>query len=771
MTARESLETSLVGSPIERLEDAALLRGRGCFIDDVHEQGMLHAAFLRSPVAHGRIRAIDTSGARTLPAIRAVYTAHDVAKFAKGSVPTIPLRLMSSPELVPFEQPVIADGKVRYVGEPVAMVVADTAAEAEDAIEAIALDIEMLPAIANRRAAVAAETLLFEKHGSNVAMHYEAAKGEARAQHTPYVRRERFAVQRHTAVPMETRGLLATWDGASARLTVKGAAKVPFSTRRVLAKCMELPEASIDLVELNVGGSFGVRGEFYPEDFMVPFAARTLGRPVKWIEDRRENLLASNHAREMDCELALACERDGTIVSLEGDVWVDAGAYVRASASIPPRSVAQSLCGPYRVPFVRITSHLALTNKTPTGTYRGPGRFEAEFFRERLLDMAARELGIDPVELRRRNLVSPTQLPYPLPTMTSPERRSELDSGDYAMALDRCLAEIGWRDKAALQGRLIDRRYHGLGVGCFVAGGAAGPRETARIMVEKDGSLAVYVGSASVGQGLETICAQIASDALRVPLERIRVFHGSTSYVSEGFGSYHSRSTAMGGSAILVAAESLGKRVREAAAQRFACPREDITLGPELRAEHGGRSLALAELAGDGLSAEEAFSNAHITYSYGAAAAHVAVDARTGHVDVLDYVNVEDVGRVINPLTAVGQAVGGIVQGLGGTFLEHLQYDDDGQLLTASLADYMLPTASDFPNVRAVVLEHARSPCNPLGAKGGGEGSIAPVAGVIANAVASALVDFDVQPRELPLTPQRIWELIHDRERTTGSVR
>jgi carbon-monoxide dehydrogenase large subunit len=410
---------------------------------------------------------------------------------------------------------------------------------------------------------------------------------------------------------------------------------------------------------------------------------------------------------------------------------VDAGAYLRGSAAIPPRAVAQSLSGPYRVPFIRITSHAALTNKTPIGTYRGPGRFEGEFFRERLFDMAARDLGLDPVEFRRRNLVSPEEMPYALASVTPPEKKGELDNGDYALTLERCLAEIGWREKAPLQGALIDGRYHGLGIGCFVAGGAAGPRESARLTLEADGAVSLYVGSASVGQGLETVCAQIAADALGVPIDRIRVFHGSTTYLAEGFGSYHSRSTVMGGSAVLLAAQALKERMRE------------------------------AEPGRDVLSAEAAFSNQHLTYSYGAAAAHVAVDPRTGRVEVLDYVNVEDVGRIINPLTAHGQAVGGIVQGLGGTFLEHLQYDEHGQLLTASLADYLLPTATDFPNVRAVVLEHAPSPCNPLGAKGGGEGSIGPVPGVIANAVAAALARFDVQPRELPLTPERVWQLIH----------
>ena len=762
MTAREPLEAVLVGAPVERIEDLRLLRGEGRFVDDLHQEGMLHAAFLRSPVAHGWIRAIDVSKARTMSGVRGVYTAADVAQ-SMGGVPTIPLRLMPLPELVPFEQPVIGHGKVRYVGEPVAMVIADSPAQAEDALDALELDIEALPAVANRHASLRGETLLFDKHGSNVAISYQATKGEAPSDGAPYVRRERFAVQRHTAVCMEPRGLLATWDPAKTHLTVIGAAKVPFSTRRMLAKSMDLAEECVDMIECDVGGGFGVRGEFYPEDFLVPFAARQLGRPVKWAEDRRENLLASNHAREMDCELEIACDRDGRILSLQGEVWVDVGAYVRASASVPPRSVAQSLSGPYRVPSIRITSHAALTNKTPTGTYRGPGRFESEFFRERLFDMAARDLGIDPVDFRRRNLVAPQEMPYPLATVTSPEKKDELDSGDYAMTLERCLAEIRWREKAPLQGRLVDGRYHGLGIGCFVAGGAAGPRETARIAVERDGTLSLYVGSTSVGQGLETICAQIASDALRVPIERIRVFHGSTTHVSEGFGSYHSRSTVMGGSAVHLAAEALKKCVREAAARRLGGSADEIGLGPGLRAQRGASSLALEDLAGEDLSAEQTFSNQHITYSYGAAAAHVAVDARTGRVEVLDYVNVEDVGRIINPLTATGQAVGGIVQGLGGTFLEHLQYDEQAQLLTASLPDYMMPTATDFPNVRAVVLGQIPSPCNPLGAKGGGEGSIGPVPGVIANAVAAALADFGVQPRELPLTPQKVWELIQGR--------
>ena len=715
---------SVVGKPVERIEDLRLLRGRGQYVDDLHHEGMLHAAILRSPMAHGRLVRVEASRAKTMPGVRAIFTAEDLQP-----VPTIPLRLAPLPELEKFEQPVIAHREVRYVGEPVALVVADTLAQAEDALEAVELEIEPLAAAARREQ-------------GELAIQYTAAKGDAWAVKAPYVRRERFSVQRHTAVCMEPRGLLAHWDGASTKLTVSGAAKVPFATRRMLAKNMDLPEDCIDMLEPDVGGGFGVRGEFYPEDFLIPFAARKLGRPVKWTEDRRENLLASNHSREMDCEIEIACERDGRILALRGRAWVDMGAYLRANGSIPPRNVAQFLSGPYKIANIHMESYAVLTHKTPVGTYRGPGRFEADFFRERLFDMAAKDLGLDPVEFRRRNLPSRADMPYPLATLDLPEKKEELDSGDYASALNRCLAEFDYENKKKLQGRLIDGRHHGVAVTCFIEGGAAGPRESARIVIDDEGGVSVFVGSASVGQGLETVCLQIAADALGLPMERLAIFHGSTPYVKEGFGAYHSRSVVMGGTAIQIAAKNLRAEI----------------------ARKTGRDAPLSEVdlkSVAPLSAEGTFHNNKHTYAYGTAAAHVAVDARTGRVELLDYVTVEDIGRIINPLTAAGQAVGAVVQGLGGVFLEHLQYDENGQFLTASLADYLLPSATDFPRIRAFVTEEAPSPINPLGAKGAGEGGIVPVGGVVANAVAAALAPLGVEPRSLPLSPPRVWELIN----------
>ncbi len=755
----ERKTNAFVGSPVERIEDLRFLRGRGQYVDDLTREGLLHAVILRSSVAHGRIRSIDAAAARARPGVRAVITAADIG----DPMPTIPMRQEPLPALRQYEQPVIAQSKVRYVGEPLAVVVAESAALAEDALDAILVDIESLPAVADRDAARRGDSILFEAAGTNLASTMTAVRGDAGEafKTAPYVRRERFKVQRHAAVPMEPRGLLAQWDAGEERLTVSGAAKVAFHNRRLLAKMLGLAEKSVRMVEYDVGGGFGARGEFYPEDFLIPFAARLTGCPVKWIEDRRENLLATNHARDAECELEIACALDGTIIGLRGHAFTDLGAYLRTVGATASRNITQVMSGPYRIPHIHIDVSLLMTNKTPSGTYRAPGRFEADFFRERLLDIAARELGIDRVEFRRRNLISEAEMPYPLAKVLMPEVETECDSGDYQATLDRCLAEFGWAEKVKLQGTLSDGRYHGVAIGCYIEGGASGPKENARLVLERDGSVSVFVGSSSVGQGIETVFAQIAADALEMPMDRIKgVFHGSTDHVSEGFGSYSSRSVVMGGSAIMAAAGHLRQAIRAAAARRLNCAADEVDIDHGIAVGPERASIALGELAAEGISAEGTYASNKRTYSYGAHAAHVAVDPKTGHVGLIDYVAVEDVGRIINPLTLHGQAVGAVVQGLGGALLEHFVYDEDGQLLTGSLADYLMPTASDFPSITAVALEQKPSPNNPLGAKGAGEGGIIPVGGVVANAVAAALGPLGVEPRELPLSPPRVWQLI-----------
>jgi len=759
MTAPTRRATNaFIGSPIERLEDPRFLTGRGQYTDDLTDERMLHAVFLRGSVAHGRIRKIDTAAALGRPGVHAVITAADI-----GEIPTIPLRHDPLPSSKLYVQPIIAADKVRFVGEPIAVVVADSVALAEDALEAIAVDIEPLPAVVDRDAARNGASLLFEHTGSNVAGTITATKGDVEAafKTAPYVRREFFSVQRHGAVPMEPRGLIASWDEAGERVTVSGVCKAPFNNRRALAQMMNLPEASVRMLEYDVGGGFGARGEFYPEDFLIPFAARAVGRPVKWTEDRRENLMSLSHSRDAACDLEIACSRDGTILALRGHAYTDLGAYVRTNGATQSRNISQIMSGPYRIPNVRMDVTMVVTNKTPSGTYRGPGRFEADFCRERLLDMVAADLGIDRVEFRRRNLIAESEMPYALAKVHVLDIVSECDSGDYQMTLDRCLAEFDWAERSKLQGRLVDGRYHGIAVGCYLEGGGTGPRENVRLVVEPDGKIAVYVGSSSVGQGVETVFSQIAADALELPMTRIaNVFHGSTDYVSEGFGSFSSRSIVMGGSAIVDAANKLRAAIREAAAQRLGCTTGAIAIDNGMVVGPNRSLLDLKEFAG--LSADGTHASNKRTYSYGAHAAYVAVDAKTGRVELLDYVAIEDVGRIVNPLTLHGQCIGAVVQGLGGALLEHFIYDDNGQFLTGSFADYLLPTASDFPSIRAVALEQKPSPLNPLGTKGAGEGGIIPVGGVVANAVAAALGSLGVQPHELPLTPPRVWQLIQD---------
>jgi aerobic carbon-monoxide dehydrogenase large subunit len=755
-----------IGQEIERTEDFRFLTGRGHFIDDYTPSGLLHAAILRSSVAHGRLVHVDGAAALNLQGIEAVITASDLG----DQIPTIPIRLAPIAGLERYLQPVIAHDKVRYVGEPIAVVIAQSRAIAEDALAQIELGIEAIDPVANWHTAEADQILLFEQNGSNVAARYSVGFGDTDKAFVAadYIRAATFHSHRHTAAPLETRGIVAEYDATADRLIVSGATKVNFFNRRALAAMLQMPETAIDLIELDVGGGFGVRGEFYPEDFLIPFVARKLGRPVKWIEDRSEHLQAINHSREIDCELEIACRRDGSILGLRGRIYGDMGAYTRTNSGVVPAKAAQFLHGPYRIPAVKFEVAICMTNKTPVGTYRAPGRFESNFFRERLFDMAARELGVDPIDFRRKNLITEEELPYSIGKLVPYELETAYDSGDYGVALEKCLQAFGWSEKKHLQGRKIAGRYHGLGVTCFVESGGAGPRENVRMILEPDGTITVAIGSSVLGQGLETVFAQIAADALSLPLNRFRVLHGSTTLLDEGFGTYHSRAVVMGGSAILDGAKNLLAAIQKTAALQFNCQPGEVGIdGDTIIAPDGRRVPFVALRATAPISANGTFANTVRTYSYGAHAAHVAVDPRTGHVSVLDYVAVEDVGRAINPALVHGQSLGAVVQGLGGVFLDHLIYDDRAQLLNGSLAEYLLPTASDFPEIRGLTLELRPSPSNPLGAKGAGEGGMVAVAATAANAVAAALANFGVEPNSLPLSPARVWSLIQQaRSRT-----
>ncbi len=745
-----------VGSSMPRVEDQRLLTGKGEFIDDVQLPGMLNAAVFRSSMAHAIVRRIDTSEARALPGVVAVLSAADLPR----PIPRIPIRIAPIEGAERFLQPVIAEGCVRYVGEPLAIVLAESQELAEDALDRIEVDFEPLDPVSGIGDARRNATLLHPEAGTNLVADYQVTRGDpAMADDAALYRRtESFRIQRHTAVPMETRGLVAQWDAGQGRLTVRGAAKVPFFIRNHLARMLGLAQEMVELIELDVGGGFGVRGEFYPEDFLVPFASRAVGRPVKWIEDRREHFMATAHSREMECSLEIACTSEGRIIALRGEIAADLGAYVSPTGPIVPSRAAQFLAGPYHVPVLDLHVVAALSSRTPVGSYRGPGRFEAAFFRERLMDMAARDLGIAPDEFRRMNLIAASDLPYSIGQLVPYEGPASYDTGDYRAVFDRCLEDFGWAERRKLDGREVAGRLHGLGLACVIDSSGAGPGEHACLYLQQDGNVRVHVGSSALGQGIETTFTQIVADELGLHPERIRICHGSTSLLDEGHGSFHSRSLIMGGNAIVVAARALRDAIRNAAAARFGCTGDEIRLQDGRACKAEGQSTAFADLAP--LEGRGSFGGAEKPFGYGTHVAHVAVDVGTGHVEIVDYLAVEDAGRIVNPAIVRGQKIGAIVQGLGGALLEHLVYDDEAQLRTASLADYMLPTAADFPQLDAVTLALAPTPRNPLGVKGAGEDAIAGPGAAVANAVAAALSRYGVEPKELPLDPPRIWALL-----------
>ena len=732
---------------VERLEAARFLTGRGTYVADLQFDGMGHVAFLRSDVAHGRVIRIDTAAARAVDGVRAVLTAADFGP----SIPTLPLRLAPIAGVERFMQPVIATDTVRYVGEPLAIVVADSRPLAEDALELIEVEIEPLPVVPDCAASIRGDVVLHPQIGTNIATQYTVGKGDVAAAFASadYTRKETFRSNRHTASPLETRGLIASWDAGKAKLTMHGTGKVPHTTRKMLSTMLGLAIEQMEMIEVDIGGGFGVRGEFHPEDFLIPATARAVGGTVKWIEDRREHLSSANHSREIECELEIACRRDGTVLALRGTVIGDMGAYIRPNSGVVVAKAAQFAVGPYRIANVHMDVVFALTSKTPIGTYRGPGRFEAHFFRERLLDMAAADLGIDPAELRLKNLITTEEMPYSLGHLVPYEREAVLDTGDFPGAFRRALDELGWDRLQASRGQLIDGRYHGIAATACMESSGPGPREHARMCLSATGRVEIHVGSSNMGQGLETIFAQIAGGALGLPVTAFDVYHGSTTHLADGLGTYASRAVVMGGSAVLVTAKSFAEALA-------AFNAETGSNSGELSPESLARIAAEATRRGRSIDVEGKYESTVLTWTSGAHAAHVAVDPATGHVEVLDYVAIEDVGRAINPALVHGQAIGGAVQGLGGAFLDHLVYNEDGQLLTGSFMDYLLPLATDFPNVRGVTLEEHPSPSNPLGAKGAGEGAIVMVAATIGNAIASALGPLGVRINELPFSPARI---------------
>ena len=748
-----------VGRSVPRLEDRPLLTGQGRFSADISFAGQWHMRVVRSAVAHGKIKSIDTKAALALPGVHAVWTHADVA-----DIPPIPFRLTGLKALEPYRQPVLAKDVVRYVGEPVAIVFADNAYLAEDAADLIGISIEPMRAtmLATEQPGTYEHELTTEP--GIIRKGYGDVDAAFQRSHT--VVSLELSVGRHSGVPLETRGAIARYDAARDLLELHGAAKVPHWNRDTIAQMLGRNKGSVQLYEGHVGGGFGIRGEIYPEDILVCAAALKFKRPIKWIEDRREHLIAANHSRDQHHRVRAAIDPQGRILGIEVEFFHDNGAYMRTHAATVPDLTAAMLPGPYRVPAYRATGHIRLTNKTPCGTYRAPGRYESTFVRERLLDAIAAKVGVDKVEIRRRNLIGKSAMPYTLGLDTL-GTQIVYDSGDYALLLDKTLKAIRWTE---LQKQLSERREKGekvgAGVAMFVEKSGLGPFDTVRVEIRPDGIVEVITGVASLGQGVETVVAQICADALGVDYTTIRVIHGQTDRIARGMGAFASRVTVMCGEATRLAATKLRAQVLLAAAELMQTNADALNIvnGEIVRATAPGPSMPLAELARilpGGLSTEDTFESTHMVYPYGVHAVVVRVDPETADVTIERYVIAYDVGKAVNPKLVEGQIAGGLAQGVGGALLEEFRYDENGEPLSVTFADYLMPTAREVPDVSILVTEDAPSPLNPLGLKGAGEGGANPVGAAIASAIDDAL-QRPGAVTQLPVTPQRLRKILKD---------
>ncbi len=777
------MTTRYFGERIKRNEDPRLLTGQGTFVDDVKLPGLLYAAVLRSPHAHARLRRIDVSPARARPDVVAVYTHADLPAVLQEPLP----KLIPHAALIHHKtQYALATGTVRHVGEPVALVIAASRYAAEDALDLIDVEYDPLPAAVDlERAAQPGAPLVHEDIGTNVCATYTQRVGNvdeafARAEH---VFTERFVIDRGTAAPMECRGVVAQWDPRLRQLVVWDSTQAPIPIRNGLARLLDLPQANVRVIAPDVGGGFGPKiMMFYPEEVLVPHAAMQLGRPVKWIEDRRENFAAMNQEREQIHDAAIAVDRDGRILGVKTVFLHDAGAYIPYGL-IVPIVASTTLPGPYKIPNYHCEFRAVFTNKTIVSPYRGAGRPHGVFVMERLMDRVARELGMDRMEVRRRNFIQPNEFPYDVGLIYQDNAPLIYDSGNYPATLDKALQMIGYdrwpQDRARYRAQ---GRHVGMGVACYVEGSGIGPYEGCRVTVEPSGKVYAATSVGTQGQGHFTSFAQIIADALTVPVEDVVITTGDSGAFGWGTGTFASRAAVVAGNAAHLAAQAVREKALKVAATRLEARPDDLVLEDGRISVRGtpGRSMTLADVAvaanplrgtlpkeweQPGLEASRYFAPPRGTFPNGAHAAILEIDVETGMLKVLRYVVVHDCGRVINPMILEGQIRGGVAQGIGGAFFEKLVYDENGQLLTQTFMDYLLPTAMEVPEVEIAHLE-TPSPLNPLGVKGAGEAGVIPVTAVFAQAIEDALSEFRITITEMPLSPNRLLELIREAKRS-----
>ncbi|MBS1253625.1 MAG: Caffeine dehydrogenase subunit alpha [Anaerolineales bacterium] len=775
------MTTRYLGKPIKRNEDPQLLTGQAQFVDDVDLPEMLHVAFKRSDYAHARIVSVDVEAAKAMPGVIAVYVAEDLGDYWQPSpllVPPPPAQHVVFNERTAGQ---LAKDKVRLVGEPIAMVIARSRYLAEDAAETIFVQYEPLDPVMDLEAALAEDSaLVHEGVGSNVAAHVIQEKGSyetARAEADVVVSR-RMLYDRGASAPMETRGVVAHYDALSQELVVWDSTQAPIPIRNGLASMLGLSERQVRVIAPFVGGGFGPKiMMFYPEETLIPWAAIRLERPVKWIEDRREHFYATTQERSQLHDSEIALTRDGKILGMKDVFLHDTGAYIPYGLTVPLNTQC-TLLGPYVVPHYYSEFRAIFTNKTIVTPYRGAGRQQGVFVMERLLDLAAKEMEMDPLELRRQNFIPPDQFPWNNEIIYQDFSELTYDSGDYEPILDKAMDMIGWEDfRENEQPRLrAEGKHVGIGLVMYVEGTGIGPYEGARVHVESSGKVTVVTGVGTQGQGHYTSFAQVVAEALGVPPEDIAVTTGDTGQFDWGTGTFASRGAVVAGSAIHAAAEMVREKAIQHAAEHLEAREEDIELADGFAQVRGSPDarVSLAELAANanplrgavrpgtepGLEATAYFGPEMGATANGAHAIILEVDPETFDVKVHRYVVVHDCGTLINPLIVAGQVHGGVAQGLGNAFYEQLVYDDaSGQLLNASFMDYLLPTSETVPRVE-VGHEETPSPLNPLGVKGAGEAGAIPVGPAFAQAIEDALADTDIEILEIPLSPNRLFEIV-----------
>jgi carbon-monoxide dehydrogenase large subunit len=758
-----------VGQPVPRTEDPVLLRGAGRYTDDLNEPGQAYACMVRSPHAHGILRGIDAGAARRMPGVLAVYTGEDLQGYGTHKCVPPLLNRDGTPMKKPARRSLPTD-KVRFVGDPVACVVADSALRARDAAEAVELDIEPLPAVS--RASEAAQPgapQLYDDVPENVACDFhfgDSAKVTGAFERAAHVVKLALRNTRVVVAALEPRAGLCSYDAASGRWILTAPGQGVVGMRNQLAEILGVPPEKVRMLTHHVGGSFGMKGSIYPEYVCLAHAARALGRPVKWTDERSGSFVSDQHGRDHEMTAELALDREGRFLALRVTGYGNVGAYLGAVAPLPPTlNAVKNTVSVYRTPLMEVSTKVVFTNTSPVSAYRGAGRPEGNYYMERLIDEAAAAMGIDRLELRRRNYVRPEEMPY--------KAASDMtyDSGEFGAVLDKAVAAADWQGFARRKAESRARgRLRGIGVGSYLEVTAPPNKESGVIRFEPDGGITLVTGTLDYGQGHAAPFAQVLAARLGVPFERIRLVQGDSDELPFGAGTGGSRSMMMSGAAIAQASDLVIARGREAAGAELETAASDIEFRID---ERGGRfvvagtdrSIGLLELAGKRAGALDV---SHVTevipsaFPNGCHVAEVEIDPETGAVEVARYSSVNDFGTIVNPLLVEGQIHGGVVQGIGQVLMESVRYDEHGQLLTGSFMDYALPRASDTPGAIGVASHPVPAKTNPLGVKGCGEAGCAGALTSLTNAIVDALSEYGIRHFDMPASPERVWRAIRE---------